>query len=84
MPTYDTLRLDRVWCAAFERRGMRRASALTSCSNFLAREAAEKLSELRPIEVIPNGIDLELLDDGDQIDVRERLGIPASRPIVLF
>jgi len=84
MPFYGVGSVDTSLCCSLERRALRRASAITSCSRFLAEESHQKLGIDRPIQVIPNGIDLELFDAADHIDVRRRFGLPGDRPIVLF
>jgi glycosyltransferase involved in cell wall biosynthesis len=84
MPTYSVPKLDRLICPILENRALRGASALTSCSQFLAHEAERQLPVKLPIDVVPNGIDLDLFDQGDSIDMRGREGIPAGRKIILF
>jgi glycosyltransferase involved in cell wall biosynthesis len=84
MPFYDVPRADVTLCSAVERLGMRGATSYSACSNFLAREARERLGLSAPIRVIANGIDVELFDKGPQSDLRADLGLPRDRPIVLF
>jgi glycosyltransferase involved in cell wall biosynthesis len=38
----------------------------------------------RPIEVIPTGIDLEMIDAGERHPTRERFGIPPDVPVVAY
>jgi glycosyltransferase involved in cell wall biosynthesis len=84
MPYYNVQKADIALCALFERLGMRGASAFSACSHFLAREAREKLGIRRPIRVVPNGIDLELFDRAEQVDIRKKFGLPYNRPVILF
>ena len=84
MPFHGIGSIDTSLCGFIENRALRRASAITSCSRFLAEESHQKLGIDRPIQVIPNGIDLELFDAADPIDVRSRFGLAEDRPIVLF
>jgi glycosyltransferase involved in cell wall biosynthesis len=84
MRYYDVRRADIALCSAAEKLGMRNASAFTSCSRFLAREVADKLRIRTPIHVIPNGIDVELFDRADQVDVRAKYDLPRDRPIIFF
>jgi len=84
MPLYDVRKTDITVCSFLERRGMRKAKAFSACSGFLAQEARAKLQIRRHIEVIPNGIDLELFDATEQIDVCQKFDIPRDRPILLF
>jgi glycosyltransferase involved in cell wall biosynthesis len=84
MPFYDVARADVTLCSAVERFGMRGARSFSACSNFLAREVRDRLGVHSPIRVIANGIDVELFDRGPQSDLREELGVPADRPVVLF
>ena len=71
-------------CSFLEALGMRGATGYSTPSRFLAREAQDKLNIRKPIRIIPYGIDLELFDQGEVVDVRRELGIPANRPIILF
>ena len=84
MPFYGVGGIDASLCGSIEGRALRRADAITSCSRFLAEESHRKLGIDSPIQVIPNGIDLELFDAADPIDVRSRFGLAKDRPIVLF
>lgn len=84
MPYYDVCRADTKLCSMVERLGMYRASAFSACSQFMARGATEKLGISRPIRVIANGIDLELFDSSDQVDIRQKFGLPRDRLMILF
>jgi glycogen synthase len=84
MPFYDVRRADITLCAFLERRGIRRTTALSSCSQFLAEEARHKLNIRQPIRVIHNGIDLDLFDAADQIDAREKFDLPRDRLMIFF
>jgi glycosyltransferase involved in cell wall biosynthesis len=84
METYDVPRRDVVGCGAIEKLAMLGAGAFTSCSQFLADEVRTQLHVRRPIEVIPNGIDLDLFDAEGQADIRRRFGLPVDKPVILF
>jgi len=84
MGDYDVRPADITLCSTVERLAMSGADSFTSCSQFLADEVTTKLGVRKPIEVIPNGIDLALFDSEDQIDVRRQFDLPAHRPIILF
>jgi glycosyltransferase involved in cell wall biosynthesis len=84
MPYYEVPRADVTLCGAVEQFGMRGADAFSSCSRFLAEEVHRKLGIRRPIQVIPNGIDLELFDAGEQLDFRKEFNLPRDRPIIFF
>lgn len=84
MPFYDVVPADVRWCARIEASGIRGATAMTSCSRFLAGAVRDELGERRPIAVIPNGIDVALFDAADQVEFRRRFAIPADRPLVFF
>jgi glycosyltransferase involved in cell wall biosynthesis len=84
MDCYDVRRTDHVLCGALEQAGINTASHLTSCSAFLAREVRHRLGVERRISVLPNGIDLELFDASDQVDVRKLYGLPHDKLILLF
>jgi glycosyltransferase involved in cell wall biosynthesis len=84
MPSYDVRRADIRLCAFLERLAARRGRAFTSCSRFLADEVRDKLRWRRPIRVIPNGIDVELFDAVEQVDIRRRLGIRRDQLMIVF
>lgn len=84
MPFYDVPRLDILLCSWIEQRAITRASALTSCSAFLAREVREHLSVDAPVTIIPNGIDLPLFDREPAADITALYGLPAGSVTILF
>jgi glycosyltransferase involved in cell wall biosynthesis len=84
MPFYDVPKADIAMCSALEDRAIRHASALTSCSQFLADEAQSKLGVETPIQVIPNGLDLELFDNAPIMDVAAKYRLPRDRVTILF
>jgi glycogen synthase len=84
MQYYDVQRADIMLCSLFERLGMRRASAFSACSRFLAQDVRDKLGIRRPIQVVPNGIDLGLFDRAEQVNIRQKFGLPHDRLIILF
>jgi len=84
MPYYDVRKADITFCSGLEQLAMRRKTAYSACSRFLAEEAHTKLGIRPHIEVIPNGIDLTLFDSTEQIDIYQKFGLPRNRPILLF
>lgn len=84
MPFYDVTRADTMLCSAVEQLGIRGAQAFTACSQFMADEVASKLNVGRHVRVIPNGIDLELFDKAEQVNVRAKYSLPSDRPMILF
>lgn len=84
MPFYDVRRTDVKTCSWLERRAIRKATALTACSAFLAGEAKEKMGIHLPINVIPNGIDLDLFDKERPLDVTHKFGLPADKIKIFF
>jgi len=84
MDFYDVRRTDIALCSSLERIAMMGAGAFSACSQFLAGEVRQRLGIRAPVRVIPNGIDLELFDAADELDVRRRYDLPAGRPIILF
>ncbi|MCC6672815.1 MAG: glycosyltransferase [Planctomycetes bacterium] len=83
MPTYPSRTLDRALTAMVERIAMNGARALSSCSGWLAREVRQRLGVGRPIEVIPNGIELGIFDGDEGIDT-VRLGVPKEGIRIFF
>lgn len=84
MSTYDVRKADQRACSWVEKVGIRGAGAFTSCSKFLADEVRTKMGVRRPIDVIYNGIDLELFDAEEQIDARAKFGLPRDKPVIFF
>jgi len=84
MPMYDVRPLDRWLCARLEVPALRRANAVTSSSRFLRDAAVATLGVRRPIDVLPNGIDVAWFDAADRHDVRAEAGIGPDVPVILF
>ena len=84
MPFYEVPRADVSMCSWLEQRAIRRATALTSCSSYLAGEVRDKMGVRNPISVIPNGIDLGLFDSEALIDVASKYGLPKGKVTVFF
>lgn len=81
---YDLRLADILLCSFVEQIAMRGASAFSSCSRFLAEEANKKLGIQKPIRVIPNGIDLNLFDKTDQVDISRKFDLPRDRLMIFF
>lgn len=85
MPFYDVRAGDRWACAQVERRGLRRARAVSACSRFVAEATEAAIGLDRPAEVMFNGLDLDWFDACEDDDaVLRRLDLPPDRPVVLF
>jgi glycogen(starch) synthase len=84
MHIYGTSRIDRELTSFVEQVAINQAQVLTSCSGWLAREVADKMSVKGKIHVIPNGIDVEAFDRDEGIDVHSRFHLPADKRLVLF
>jgi len=84
MPYYDVRRADIILCSFVEQLGMRGAGVFSACSRFLAQEARNKLAVRHPIRVIPNGIDVDLFDAAEQVDIRRKYGIARERVMIFF
>jgi glycosyltransferase involved in cell wall biosynthesis len=61
-----------------------RADVRIAPSSFLATEVMERLAVPPPVHVVRNGIDLELFDREQGIDVVERFGLPREAITILF
>jgi glycosyltransferase involved in cell wall biosynthesis len=84
MPFYDVPALDIVLCSWIERFAIRSASALTSCSAFLADEVREKLAVHRHIDIIANGIDLPLFDQQPHAGISHLYNVAPGQIAILF
>ena len=84
MSMYDVPKADIRMCSWLEQRAIVRATAMTSCSKFLADEVHAKLGIRKPIQVIPNGIDLGLFDQKETTDVAGQYGLPRNKVKILF
>jgi len=84
MPFYDVPKKDLFLCSWLEQRAIRRATALSSCSQFLAEEVRSKMGINTAISVIPNGIDLDLFDQQERLNVASKYGLPVDKPIIFF
>jgi glycosyltransferase involved in cell wall biosynthesis len=84
MPHYDVRPEDTALCSLIERVAFDGATAFTACAKFVATEVERVIGVPRPIDVIPNGIDLEHFDRDPVAGARVRHGLPADRPVVLF
>jgi glycogen(starch) synthase len=84
MPYYDVRPMDIRLCGLVEKSGMLGAQAFTSCSKFLADAAKTQLGIRKPVSVIPNGIDLQLFDSADRVNIRKKYGLSSHRPIIFF
>ena len=84
MNIYDTRRLDREVTAFVEQLAINQCTVRTSCSQFVADEVRTKMNVRKPIHVVPNGIDLQLFDKDEGIDVHSRFGLPTKDAITVF
>lgn len=84
MGIYDTPMMDRELTAFAEQIAINQATIHTSCSKYLADEVAAKMHVTAPIHVIANGIDVELFDRDEGIDVHDKFGIPRDGVTVFF
>jgi glycosyltransferase involved in cell wall biosynthesis len=84
MPFYDVRPADIALCSFLEQRAIRKATALTSCSAFLAGEVRSKMGIDQPVAVIPNGIDTGLFDDAPHVDLAAKYGLPRGKVTILF
>jgi glycosyltransferase involved in cell wall biosynthesis len=84
MPAYDTPRLDRELTARVEQMAIDRARIRTACSRFVAGEVEAKMRVPPPVHVIPNGIDLEVVDRNEPAGTAPPLALPHDAVMVLF
>ena len=84
MPFYDVRQADIEICSFVEQRAIRNATAMTSCSAFLRDEVRAKMGIRKPVEVIPNGIDVGLFDRAPRVDVTEKYGLPTGKVTIFF
>jgi glycosyltransferase involved in cell wall biosynthesis len=84
MPYYDVHPADLRLCSFLERAAIKGARAFSCCSQFLADEVRDRLGIRSAVRVIPNGIDLELFDAAERVDVRDRFQLPRDGPMILF
>jgi glycosyltransferase involved in cell wall biosynthesis len=84
MDLYEVPKMDRELTAFVEQIAISRATVRTSCSEFLAAEVQARMQVPAPIHVIPNGIDLDLFDRDEDIDVNDRFNLPADATVILF
>ncbi len=83
MPFYKTSKIDRVLCAGLEKLAICGATALTSCSLYLAREVTQEMNVERTIATIPNGIDLQLFDGEGGVQT-DPIGRSSEATSILF
>jgi glycosyltransferase involved in cell wall biosynthesis len=83
MPLYDVRRADTLLCSWLEQRGVRHATAVSSCSRFLVDAAAAQLRLPGRARVIPNGIDLSLFDRA-ALEGGASPDLPRDKPCILF
>jgi glycosyltransferase involved in cell wall biosynthesis len=85
MPCYDVRPEDTRYCSMIERPAMTGASALTSCSQFVADEVRTKVGVQRSIDVITNGIDVGWFDEtAHQVDIHEKYSLPRRDLLMVF
>lgn len=85
MPTYDVRQADIRLCGAIEHRGISGATALTSCSRFVAGAATSELEVRRPISVVTNGLDVDWFDEASHaVDVHARFNLPKRDLLMVF
>jgi glycogen(starch) synthase len=84
MDMYDTAKMDRELTAFVEQVSINQATVRTSCSQFLADEVATKMNVRQPIHVVPNGLDLDLFDRDEGIDVPRQFGLPVKDGLTIF
>ena len=84
MPFYNVSKVDTALCSFIEKASITRKNHLYSCSGFLADEAMQKLGMPSPVEVIPNGIDLELFDSSEKGNIRKKYNIPENNLMIFF
>jgi glycosyltransferase involved in cell wall biosynthesis len=84
MPFYDVPQADIAMCSWVEQLALDHATALTSCSDYVAREARALLGVKAPISVIANGIDVPLFDQEPPADIHAQYNIQEGQTTILF
>jgi glycosyltransferase involved in cell wall biosynthesis len=84
MPMYDVQKGDVRACSFLEQRAIRSATALTSCSGYLSGEVRSTMGIRSRIDVIPNGIDLNLFDQQESGAAAATYGFPKDKLTILF
>lgn len=84
MDTYGAGDDDIATTGFLEQVGIDRADLRTSPSRYLAAEVVDRMGVDQPVHVVPNGIDLELFDRDEGIDVAERFGLPSTDAVTIF
>lgn len=86
MPYYDVPEGDIRWCSRIEKQAIRRATAISACSEFVEKATRQQIGFTAPATVISNGLDLDWFDQSTPEDpnpfVKE--GLPENQPVVLF
>jgi glycosyltransferase involved in cell wall biosynthesis len=84
MESYGASEQDREITAFLEQIAINRAGLRIASSRFLAAEVVARMDVPPPVHVVPSGIDLDLVDRSEGIDVVERFGLPRDAITILF
>ncbi len=84
MESYGASEKDQEVTSFLEQVAINNADLRLASSRFLAAEAVARLSVPPPVHVVPSGIDLDLVDRSEGIDVVERFGLPRDAVTILF
>lgn len=84
METYGADARDIEATAILEQVAIRQADLRIAPSRYLARTAETLLDAAPPVHVVPNGLDLDLVDRDEGIDVVDRFGLPTTPDALLL
>jgi glycogen(starch) synthase len=84
MGTYGAGDADLEATSLLEQVALEQAHVRISPSAFLAGEAVDRLGVAAPVHVVPNGLDLDLFDRDEGIDVVERFGLPGRDAVTVL
>lgn len=84
MESYGAAPRDQEIAGFLEQIAINRADLRIASSRFLAAEVVARMDVPPPVHVVPSGIDLDLVDRSEGIDVADRFGLPARGAVTIL